>query len=100
MVATTHEMYRCQLDKIEALAILGLPAGASPLDIREAYLGRCFDLYPWIHAWDTPEGDFEWYLRDTLWPHISEAELVRPTSAYLSLRDEGEMTEVERELRQ
>jgi len=100
LVATTPEMYRCELDRAEALAILGLPEGASPLAIREAYLGNCFELHPWVYSWDTPEGDFEWYVRDTLLPSISEPELVRPTSAYLSLRDEGEMTEVERELRQ
>jgi len=105
IVATTSEMYRCELDRAEALAILGLPECPSPSDrprphdVQQAYLGKCFDLYPWLYSWDTPEGDFEWYVRDTLLPSISEVELVRPTSAYLSLRDEGEMTEVERELR-
>lgn len=106
IVATTRDMYRCEMDRTEALAILGLPEGTSPLDcpspldIREAYLRKCFDIHPWIYSLDTPEGDFEWYVRDTLLPSISEPELVRPISAYLSLRDEREMTEVERELQQ
>jgi GNAT superfamily N-acetyltransferase len=98
-------MYRCELSGSQAVAILGLPRSASspdsadPLQIREAFLHSCFDIHPWVYSLDTPEGDFEWYIRDTLLPSISEPELVRPTSAYLSLRDEEEMTEAERELR-
>lgn len=35
---------------------------------------------------------------DTLLGHISHVELVRPSSAYLSLRDTDKLTEAQREL--
>lgn len=100
IVATTPGMYRCELDRAEALGILHLHKGASGADIREAYLRQCFDVHSWAYSWDSPEGDFEWYARDTLLPSISEPELVRPTSAYLTLTNQEEMTEVERALQQ
>jgi len=100
IVATTPGMYRCELDRTEALGILRLPEGASPVQMREAYLRQCFHLCSWVFSLETPEGDFESYARDTLLAEISEVQLVRPTSAYLALRAEGEMREVERELEQ
>ena len=100
IVATTRDMYRCELDRTEALGILRLPEGASPVQMREAYLRQCFHLCSWVFSLETPEGDFESYARDTLLAEISEVQLVRPTSAYLALRAEGEMREVERELEQ
>jgi len=100
IILITPDMYRCELDRSEALRILRLSQGASPADIREAYLRQCFDLRSWVFSLDTPDADFESYVRHTLLAEKWEVELVRPTSAYLSFRAEDEMTEVERELRQ